>query len=46
MPGTVDAAALRLALAEVGAGEARIAEVGSHAARYSLAAQRHPGASA
>jgi len=46
MPGTVDAAALSVALAEACAGEARIAEVGSHAARYSLAAQRHPGAPA
>lgn len=37
--GTVAARALRQALVEAGAGEVRIAEVGSHAARYAFAPQ-------
>jgi hypothetical protein len=45
-PGAVDATALRAALTEAGAGDARIAEAGSHAARYSFSAQRHPGVTA
>lgn len=41
LPGTADEAALRTALAQIGAGEARIAEAGSHAPRYAFSGHRH-----